>query len=821
MRPLREALSAGPSSGALPRTRAPFIVAAVLVSAGLFAGGNAAAQETTSRAVDQETVGQSGPGNDASEPVANEPREEAPTFVIRGPAPPDYPETVRRDEAGGATMRAVRLEGPFEFDGRLDDPIYDRVPGVGGFIQALPLEGEPATEPTEVWVFYDDDTVYIAGRCYDSQPDRMVATEMRRDNFGIFNNENLAVIFDTFYDRRNAFFFYMNPVGGFFDGLIVDERNVNRDWTAVWDSRAQRTADGWTMEMAIPFKTLRYPGGGPQVWGINFRRVVRWKNEISYLTRVPAALGPRAITKVSSAGTLVGLQAPTSHRTVEVKPYLIGDSAGAFADSGSFENTFGGDFGADAKVGITSGLTADLTWNTDFAQVEADTQQINLTRFSLFFPEKREFFLEGQGIFGFGTSTRAPPAGSTRSFGPPSSTPVLFFSRRIGLSDGLAVPILGGGRVTGKVGDYSVGALAIRTGATDPTGDGTEGGISGEPRTDYSVFRLKRDILGRSTVGVMGTYRSASSGGLGSNFAGGFDARFGFFDHLDLRGYAAWTQNEHEDRTGFSYLGQFDYNGDRYGLQFERLVVGDGFDPGIGFLRRRDFRRNYAEARFSPRPHSIGWLRKIGGTASVDYTTDNENVLETRIFSFRGNLELENGDQLNATLARNREVLSADFDLSADLSVSVGAYDFDYARVSYQAGPQRPISGNFAYQQGGFFDGTRREFAWRGRVEVMPRLTLEPLVSLNWIELPRGNYDTRLLATRINYTLSPRSFFAAFLQYNTAADSLSTNIRFRWEYQPGSDLFVVYNSQRDTLAPGYPDLESRSLIVKFTRLFRF
>ena len=750
-------------------------------------------------------------------PTAPAEPDDTPTIIIRGPAPPDLPEMVRRDEAGRATMRAARLEGPFEFDGRLDDPIYDRVPGVGGFIQALPLEGEPATEQTEVWVFYDDDTVYIAGRCYDSQPDRMVATEMRRDNFGIFNNENLAVIFDTFYDRRNAFFFYMNPVGGFFDGLIVDERNVNRDWTAVWDSRAQRTEDGWTMEMAIPFKTLRYPGGGPQVWGVNFRRVVRWKNEISYLTKVPAALGPRAITKVSSAGTLVGLDAPASSRTFEVKPYLIGDSAGSFAAEGAFENTFHGDFGGDAKVGITSGLTADLTWNTDFAQVEADAQQVNLTRFSLFFPEKREFFLEGQGIFGFGTSTRAPPAGSTRSFGPPSSTPVLFFSRRIGLSGGLAVPITAGGRVTGKIGDYTLGALAIRTGATDLTADGT----GGEPQTDFSVFRLKRDILARSTVGVMGTYRSDSSNGLGRNFAGGVDARFGFFQHLDLRGYAAWTQNELEDRTGLSYLGQLDYNGDRYGLQVERLVVGDRFDPGIGFLRRRDFRRNYAEARFSPRPHSISWLRKIGGTASVDYTTDNENVLETRIFSLRSDVELEHGDSLNLRFARNREVLSEDFALGADLAVPVGAYDFDYARVSYQAGPQRPVSGNFAFQQGGFFDGTRRELAWRGRVEVMPRLTLEPLVSLNWIELPRGDYDTRLLAARVNYTLSPRSFFAAFLQYNTAADSLSTNIRFRWEYQPGSDLFVVYNSQRDTLSPGYPALEERSFIVKFTRLFRF
>ncbi len=738
--------------------------------------------------------------------------------MVRGPAAPELPEMVRRDDLGGATMRAARLEEPLDFDGRLDDAVYDRVPGVSGFLQALPLEGEPATEDTEVWVFFDDDAVYVAGRAWDSQPERMVATEMRRDNFGIFNNENLAVIFDTFYDRRNAFFFYMNPIGGFFDGLIVDERNVNRDWTAVWDSRAARFEGGWTMEMRIPFKTLRYASGGPQVWGINFRRVVRWKNEISYLTRVPAALGPRAITKVSSAGTLVGLVAPASSRTVEVKPYGIGSAAGARGDSaGALDREFSGDVGVDAKVGITSGLTADLTWNTDFAQVEADAQQINLTRFSLFFPEKREFFLEGQGIFGFGTSTRAPPAGSTRSFGPPSSTPVLFFSRKIGIADGQAVPILGGGRVTGKLGGYHLGALAIRSGGS---------AAAGAPATDFSVLRLKRDVLSRSTVGVIGTYRShtestSNASGWGRNFAYGMDARFGFFEHLDIRSYAAWTQNEREDRTGMSYLGQLEYGGDRYGLQLERLVVGEGFDPGIGFLRRRDFQRNYAEARFSPRPYSIPWLRKIGWTGSIDYTTDNEGVLETRIFSLRQEMEFENGDSFRVNAARNREVLGEDFQLGDDLGVAAGAYDFGFARLSYQAGPQRAVSGNFAYQQGGFFSGTRRELAWRGRVEVMPRLTLEPSFSLNWIALPEGDYDTRLVASRVNYTLSPRSFLAAFLQYNSAANSLSTNVRFRWEYQPGSDFYVVYNSVRDSLVPGYPELETQTLIVKFTRLFRF
>ena len=335
------------------------------------------------------------------------------------------------------------------------------------------------------------------------------------------------------------------------------------------------------------------------------------------------------------------------------------------------------------------------------------------------------------------------------------------------------------------------------------------------------MIRLKRDILGRSTVGLMGTYRSDTGGGLGSNAAYGMDARFGFYENLDIRSYAAWTKNEHEERTGMSYRGQFDYQADRYGLQLERLVVGEGFDPGIGFLRRRDFERNYAEARFSPRPRSIGWLRKIGGTGSLDYTTDTGGNLETRIFSFQSDAELENGDNFQFQLAHNREVLHEEFRLTDDLAVAVGPHDFETARLSYRAGPQRPISGTYAYQQGGFFSGTRRELAWRGRLEVIPHFIVEPTVSLNWITLPGGVYDTRLVAARLNYNLSPRSFLAAFLQYNSAADSLSTNIRFRWEYEPGSDLYLVYNSLRDTLMPGYPELDTQSFIVKFTRLFRF
>ena len=728
-----------------------------------------------------------------------------PGFVLRGPAPPELPEMVRRDDAGGATMRATRLAEPLEFDGRLDDAIYDRVPGVGGFIQALPLEGEPATEPTDVWVFYDDEAVYIAGRCWDSQPHRMVATEMRRDNFGIFNNENLAVILDTFYDRRNAFFFYLNPIGGFFDGLIVDERNVNRDWTAVWDSRAARFEQGWTMEMAIPFKTLRYAGGGPQVWGINFRRIVRWKNEYSYLTRLPAALGPRAITKISSAGTLVGLEAPASSRTVEVKPYVIGDGAGIRSGAGGLERDYGGDFGVDAKVGITSGLTADLTWNTDFAQVEADAQQINLTRFSLFFPEKREFFLENQGVFAFGGAGTGP-------FGQNNDTPVLFYSRRIGLNQGREVPMQAGGRLTGRVGRFTVGAMNIRTGDEE---------VTGAVPTNFSVLRIKRDVLRRSSIGAIFTGRSVSTLGPGSSETFGADANFGFHDTVNIDTYWARTGTPGSRGDDVSYRARFEYRGDRYGVQLEHLAVGEDFRPEVGFLRREDFDRSFGSFRFSPRPYAIAAIRRFTWEGRFDYYTSRAGVVETRLGQGFFGVEFENADQFEVEYTRSYEYLDRPFEITGDVAIPVGGYRFQDTRVAYQFGRQRAFSGMLAVQHGSLYGGDKTTVNLsQGRLEITPRLSLEPSVSFNWIDLPQGRFSTELVTTRTTYTLSPLMFVSALLQYNSSNASLGANVRLRWEYQPGSELFVVYNEGRDTLRPGRPELRDRAFIIKINRLFR-
>ncbi len=737
--------------------------------------------------------------------------------VIDGPLPPELPAMVARNAQGQATMRATRLTAALDLDGRLDEAVYAKVHAVSDFIQQEPSEGAPATERTDAWIFFDDDTIYIAARCWDSQPERMVANEMRRDNLGIFQNENFAVVLDTFYDRRNSYLFHTNPLGGLFDGEIT-AGNINRDWNGVWDVRTGRFAEGWTVEIAIPFKTVRYSPGSEQTWGVNLRRIVKWKNEISYLTAVPAAYGLAGIMQLAVAGTVVGIEAPASGGNLELKPYAIADLTTDRVAAPPFTNVADGDAGFDVKYGVTQGLTADFTYNTDFAQVEVDEQQVNLTRFSLFFPEKREFFLEGQGIFDFGGGrgfSGGGPGGLRvgDSGGGASNTPILFFSRRIGLDGGLPVPIEAGGRLTGKIGAYSVGLLDIRT--------GPEGARAARP-TNFGVVRVKRDILRRSSIGALATHRSVAVSGDGSNQLYGMDATFGFYDNLDLNTFVARTETPGRAGDAMSYRSQFDYNGDRYGLQLERLVVDEDFNPEVGFLRRTDFQRGFASGRFSPRPGGMPAVRKLRFEGSFDYITNGAGRVDTRIASGAFGAELENSDQFLVETSHNYEFLADPFDIATGVSIPVAGYTFTDTRVSYAFGSQRAISGNISVSHGSFFGGTRTSAGFsRGRVALSPQLSVEPGLEINRVDVPAGRFTTALITSRATFTLNPRAFVSALLQYNSSAESLSTNVRLRWEYQPGSEVFVVYTDLRDTFGPHFPELENRALVVKVNRLFRF
>ena len=742
--------------------------------------------------------------------------------VIDGPPPPIPPSVITRD-GGKATMRAIRLTELLEVDGRLDESVYDTVEPVSDFIQQLPNEGALSTERTDAWVMYDDENFYVSGRCWDSAPpSEWTATEMRRDAFNLLNNDLFGFLIDTFYDRRNALLFYANPVGGFVDQAITNEGNPNRDWNPVWDVQTDRFDGGWTIEMVVPFKSLRYRPTKDQVWGIQLRRTIIRKNEWTYLTQIPisaAGFGGRGgVFRVSAAGTLVGLEAPDTGRLVEIKPYAIGSTTVDKVSRGSSGPLHTGDAGVDLKYGVTQNLTADFTYNTDFAQVEVDEQQVNLTRFSLFFPEKREFFLEGRGIFDFARGGFRSGIGRRRGgVVGGGSAPTLFYSRRIGLQGGRVVSILGGGRLTGKIGAFDVGALTIQT---------DDQIASNSIDTNFTVLRLKRDILRRSTVGTMITNRSIALAGNGSSQAYGVDANFAFYDNINFLGYYARTRTPSIHDRDASYQARFDYSGDKYGFQTEHLLVEDNFRPEVGFIRRDNFRRTSVAGRFSPRPSSIESVRQFVFEASLDYfLTADQGYLETRQSQIGFQTELENSDQIGAHLSDNYELLHTPFSPGRGLAIPVGGYSFNDFGLTYALGPQRPLTGTVGLTTGGYFNGDITSVNLsRGRIDVTSVLSVEPSVSFHWIDLPNGSFRTDLAHTRVNYTFSPRMFVSGLLQFNSTNTTLATNVRLRWEYSPGSELFVVYTEEQDTdpLRPNrYAELRNRGFVIKFNRLFRF
>ena len=771
---------------------------------------NQAVAQVAAQAIEQES-GQVADQVQAPPMEAAEPNGDR-TATIDGPPPPVPPQVISRAGDGRTTVRAVRLPEGLVVDGRLDDPIYSTVPGITDFLQQEPMEGVVATEKTEVWIFFDDRNFYVSGRNWESRPDRMVANELRRDNRMIQQNENFSLVLDTFYDRRNGFFFQTNPLGAIRDGLITDERNANTDWNTVWDVRVHRSEQYWDVEMAIPFKSLRYRPGQAQVWGINIRRGSQWKNEDSFLSPIPRSVGFQAMWRMSDAATLVGIEVPGSSRNLEFKPYAISAATGVRGDADALQNDWAGDLGFDAKYGVTQGLTADFTVNTDFAQVEDDEQQVNLTRFSLFFPEKREFFLEGQGIFGFGGAASGRRGGFGGGGGG-GETPILFFSRSIGLSSGEVVPIRAGTRLTGRAGAYTIGLLNIQTGEDqdlDAVG------------TNFSVVRLRRDLFRRSTIGMMATNRSVSLDGDGANRAYGVDANFRFFQNLSINSYYAKTDTPGLPGADESYQADIRNEGDRYGFTYEHLKVGKNFNPEIGFVRRDDFRKHRGELKFSPRPTSIQAVRRFEFQGNIDHITGvSSGILETRELQGRFQIEFENTDRFFLNFRDTYEFLPDEFEIADDVILPIGGYDFRNFTATYNFGPQRRVSGRITYGTGGFFSGDRTQLRYQGRVEVSPKLSLEPRIQLNWIDLPEGEFTTRLVSSRVTYTMSPRLFAGALIQYNSSSDSISTNVRLRWEYEPGSDLFVVYSEGRETDHRGFPLLANRGFVIKFTKLLRF
>ncbi|MFN7913964.1 MAG: DUF5916 domain-containing protein [Vicinamibacterales bacterium] len=726
-----------------------------------------------------------------------------------GPARPVPPAVVSRDAAGRAVVRAIRLDQPLVLDGRLDDPVYASTASVTDFVQQVPKEGAAATERTESWVLFDADTLYVSARCWDTAPpEKWVANELRRDTNQLRQNDTFGVILDTFHDRRNGFLFYTNPLGARADQAVTDEGNLNPDWNPVWDVRTGRFEGGWTVEMAIPFKSLRYRAGRDQEWGINIRRVIRRKNEWTHLTPIPASAGvPGGMFRLSRAGTLVGLDLPEASKNIELKPYVIGRITSDRTVTPVVNNHPGWDPGLDVKYGVTANLTADLTVNTDFAQVEVDEQQVNLTRFSLLYPEKRDFFLEGRGLFDFARQGQTNASTSV--------TPQLFYSRRIGLNGSRIIPIDAGGRLTGKVGRYGIGLMNLVTRDDD---------ASQTPRTDFTVLRVKRDILRRSTIGLLLTDRTESTVVRGArNLAYGVDAGFSFFQNVNLGGY--WARADTETRTtdNDSYQARADYSGDRWGAQAQFMKVGGNFNPEVGFVRRANMRRSFAQAKFAPRPKvRFKGIRQFTYQGTLEYIENGAGQLETRVQTGRFAAERQNSDVFSVEASRDYELLLRPFTVAKGVSIPRGGYAFSEVTAAYAMGLQRRLSGTWTLQAGEFYNGRLLSLGFTGaRLSIVKQWSIEPSLSVNDVHLPAGDFTTSVVRARSDYGFSPRMFASALVQYSSADHVFSSNLRYRWEYRPGSELFVVYTDERDTTTLGFPGLRNRAFVVKVNRLLRF
>jgi hypothetical protein len=715
---------------------------------------------------------------------------------------PVAPAVVARNERG-VTVRAARITTPMTIDGRLDEAVYSQLQPITEFVQQEPRYGAEVTESTTAWVFFDDDSFYVACRCKMADLGQIVANDMRRDSSNLRQNDNFGVFLDTFKDLRNGYLFYVSPVGGMFDGATANERTNNADWNTIWQAKVARSAEGWTAEIAIPFKSLRYQPGREQEWGINLRRTIRGKNEYAYVAPIRPEWGVGGFFRASAAATLVGLEVPTAGKNLEFKPYAASRLTTDTLVKPAVRNEVDNDVGLDVKYGVTKSLTADFTYNTDFAQVEVDEAQVNLTRFNLQFPEKRDFFLEGQGIFNFG-STQGQGGGDS---------PTLFYSRRIGLQGSTAIPINLGGRLAGRVGPYSIGVLNIGTDETT---------LPRVAATNFTVLRVRRDVLQRSSIGAMFTNRSVSTVSRGSNQVYGVDANFVLSQETSLSGYLARSQTGALTDDALSYRANFNYAADRYGAQFDRTVVGDNFNPEVGFLRRTQFRSNYGSLRFSPRPKKNTTIRQYVYETSIDYITNNDNALESRGVTAAARVDLQNSDTIGVTYLRDFESLEQPFSPGPGIVVPRGSYSFQHVRGQWSPGQQHRLSGTVAVDVGEFYDGTRQTASINARLGITNQFGVEPNISLNWLERLGARSTVRVAGARATYTMTPRMFVAVLVQHSSTSKSLATNLRFRWEYQPGSEMFVVYSDAHDTSGlTSQFGLQNRGLVLKINKLFRF
>ncbi len=689
-------------------------------------------------------------------------------------------------------------------DGVLDEASWASAQVVDKFVQQEPQEGQPATDRTEVRVLYDDGRLYIGIHAFASLA--VSATEMRRDADRLFDEDNFQVILDTFHDSRNGYMFVTTPLGAKLEQQIFDEgegggrggtANINRNWDGVWDAAAKIVSDGWTAEIEIPFSTVRFVPRDAQVWGVNFQRHIRRKNESVLWAPIPKAY---TLTRVSMAGELHGLSEISRGLDLRLKPFFVGGVRDVRATRSSRTTDAIRDIGLDARYGLTAGLNMDVTINTDFAQVEVDEQQVNLTRFGLFYPEKRDFFLENSNFFTMGT-------GSAFTVTPVQTD--LFFSRRIGLSDaGMPIPIVGGVRVAGKSGRNNIGALDIQT-----------DDFFGTPGANFFVGRYSRDILKRSRVGAIFINKDAV-GGAQFNRTLGVDANLAPSANLQIQSYIAKTETPGKDGNDMAYFGRIAYRDPKWNLYLNYLDVQENFNAEAGFVQRTGIRTTKAHFGPTPRP-SKGSVKLFEPMYVLTYTTDQNNRLVYRNHHLMLGTTLRDDTFINVFYQKTLDVLDVPFRIRPDVTIPVGVYPMHEWYFTMNTSPGKKFYSRATVSPVDFYGGSRLNMSLAGGARVSSRFSAELQYNRNDVKMPWGDFLVNLSTLRVDYTFSPRLTVRSLTQYNTSTHEISNNVRFNFIYRPGSDIYVVYNDLSQTGLPA--DIfgkKDRQLVVKATYLLQ-
>ncbi|MGH7477759.1 MAG: DUF5916 domain-containing protein, partial [Longimicrobiales bacterium] len=712
---------------------------------------------------------------------------------------------------------AAPTSAPPQIDGVPDEAVWQQAAPLDGFVQKEPFEGRPASEPTTVRILYDAEALYIAAWMHDRVPAGIVLGETRRDA-DLGDTDALLIILDTYLDRQNGFVFGTTPAGIEYDGQVTREGQggfggrmrqqagsgggFNKNWDGVWDVATSRDSAGWYAEFRIPFSTLRYAGGGPQQWGLNISRNIRRHNEQSFWAPVPRQYD---IYRVSLAGTLTDFEAPI-RRNIAVTPYVLGATRRDYVTSVGRDDDV--QLGGDAKISLTPSLAFDLTVNTDFAQVEVDDEQINLTRFRLFFPEKRPFFLENAGTFAVGTPQDVE----------------LFFSRRIGLHEGRAVPILGGGRLTGKLAGATIGVLDVATDELTLADPATGQAVRAAPGNNFAVVRALRELPNRSRIGGIVVSRVSLADADDHNLTYGLDGRLGIGDALSFDAYAAGTETPAIAAPQYALAMSGSYNGRDWQFGGAGRQVSAGFNPEVGFLARDDYRFFSARVLRRIRFADLSWFREMRPHISYNEYRGLDGFRETGFLHIDSHFEFANGAffQLPA-INYNFEGLREPFEIADGVIVPAGEYGGWEWGFAYNTDLSAPLSTQGRIDIGSFYSGRRA--GGSGTLNGRIGETFVAALRYTWydVDLPQGQFTTALLGLRAAYSFTPRIYLQSLIQYNDQTETLSSNIRFGWLSDAGTGLFLVYNDIEQAAlfernaAPRNP-LE-RAFIIKYTRLF--